>query len=118
MSATLSYLSQALELFTAFDNAMHLPTALVFVTVAVEPGIKKSELEKRLGLSTSASSRHIMMLTKQGDKVRLGHSGHDLVFSETDPLDNRNKRVFLTKKGAALRDHLYLILGRIKPYAS
>ncbi|MBC8036078.1 MAG: winged helix-turn-helix transcriptional regulator [Rhizobiales bacterium] len=112
--ATLTYLAKALELFGVYDGAMHLPTILVFLTVANEPGIKKTELERRLGLSNSACSRHVMMLTKKGDFARLGHVGHDLVFSETDPLDSRNKRVRLTKRGDALRDHLALVLKRIK----
>ncbi len=117
-SSTLSYMAQGLELFLQFDPTMHIPTALVFLTVATSPGIKKTELERRLNLSNSAGSRHILMMTKKGDVARLNHAGHDLIFTDQDPLDSRSHRVHLTKKGAALRDRIIATLKRIPPYAS
>lgn len=107
---TLGYLIQVFDQFRQFDAAMHLPTALVFLRVAMKPGIKKTEIEKELSLSSSAAHRHIAMLTKEGDKARTNNPGFDLVFMDSDPMDSRQKRVFLTKKGATLAQSLLNIL--------
>jgi DNA-binding MarR family transcriptional regulator len=107
---SLGYLLQVFDQFRAFDPTMHLPTALVFLRVAMKPGIRKTEIEKELSLSSSAAHRHIAMLTKEGDTGRTDNPGFDLVFMDADPLDSRAKRVFLTKKGAALAQSLLNIL--------
>lgn len=107
---TLGYLIQVFDQFRAFDPTMHIPTALVFLRVAMKPGIKKADIEKELSLSASSATRHILMLTKEGDKARTNNPGFDLVYTDTDPMDSRAKRVFLTKKGATLAQSLLNIL--------
>jgi len=52
----LGYLIQAFNQFRALNNSMHVPTALVFMQVAMRPGTKKPEIQKRLSLSTSEAS--------------------------------------------------------------
>lgn len=116
--ATLSYMTQGLELFTQYDPTMHIPTALVFLTVASKPGIRKADLERLLDLSHSSGSRHVLVLTKDGDQTRLGKPGHDLIFTDTDPLDSRSKRCHLTKKGGLLKQRLISTLKRIPTHAS
>lgn len=110
-------MAQGLELFLQFDPTMHIPTALVFLTVANKPGIRKAEIEKMLNLSTSSGSRHVLVMTKKGDFTRLNKPGHDLIFTDADPLDSRSLRCHLTKKGAALRDRLITTMKRIPSHA-
>jgi DNA-binding MarR family transcriptional regulator len=110
---SLSFLIQGLELFLQFDPTMHINTALVFLTVAINPGIRKTDIERRLKLSNSAGSRHILMMTRKGDVSRLDRPGHDLISTDTDPLDSRSLRCHLTKKGVALRDRIIATLKRI-----
>jgi len=102
----LGYLIQAFNRFRALNNSMHVPTAVVFMQVAMRPGIRKPEIQKGLGLSTSACSRHIRMLTKEGDKSGTGNDGFGLVWTESDPEDARQKRVWLTPDGVSLAQSL------------
>jgi DNA-binding MarR family transcriptional regulator len=101
----LNKLMQALNQFCSLNHTMHVPTALVFMQVAMQPGIKKPNIQRSLGLSTSACSRHIRMLTKEGYSG-ANASGFGLVWTESDPQDARQKRVWLTLEGVALAQSL------------
>jgi DNA-binding MarR family transcriptional regulator len=92
---------QALKELRALCNSMHLPTILVFMQVAMQPGIQKPYIQRKLGLSTSACSRHIAILTHEG-YTRKKRAGFGLVWTDFDPDDSRQKRVWLTPKGASL----------------
>lgn len=116
-TSPLAYMAKGLELFLQYDPTMHIPTALVFLTVAIKPGIRKAEIERMLNLSTSAGSRHIMVMTKRGDFTRLSKPGHDLIFTDQDPIDSRSLRCHLTKKGLALRASMIATLERIPSHA-
>jgi DNA-binding MarR family transcriptional regulator len=104
-SGDLNKLIEALNQFCSLNHTMHVPTALVFLQVAMRPGINKPVIQRTLGLSTSACSRHIRMLTKEGYSG-TGTSGFGLVWTESDPQDARQKRVWLTPVGVALAQSL------------
>ena len=101
----LNKLIEALNQFCSLNHTMHVPTALVFMQVAIQPGIRKPTIQRRLGLSASACSRHIRMLTKDGYSGTAA-SGFDLVWTDLDPQDARQKRVWLTTDGVALAQSL------------
>ena len=97
----LASLVPSLEQLRGQDSAMEVATALVFIRIALQPGIKKTEIERQLNFTRSAAHRHIALLTVEGDVSRRGpHTcGLGLVFSRPDPEDARAKRLYLTIKG-------------------
>jgi DNA-binding MarR family transcriptional regulator len=104
----LELLMLPLEQLRDQDPAMEVPTALVFMRVALEPGIKKTEIERQLKLTRSAAHRHIALLTREGDISRRGaHTrGLGLVMRKPDPNDGRAKRLYLTRKGQVFAQSL------------
>jgi DNA-binding MarR family transcriptional regulator len=102
----LNKLMLALNQFCELNHTMHVPTAMVFMQVAMQPGIGKPSIQRRLRLSTSACSRHIRMLTREGVSG-TGNCGFGLVWTESDPEDARQKRVWLTPEGVSLAQSLY-----------
>jgi DNA-binding MarR family transcriptional regulator len=101
----LESLIQALSQFRALNSSMPVPTALVFMQVAIWPGIEKPNIQRKLGLSTSACSRHIRLLTREG-YPGSGNGGFGLVWTDSDPEDARQKRVWLTPEGMSLAQSL------------
>lgn len=63
-SPTLAHMAQGLELFLQYDPTMHINTALVFITVAISPGIRKTYIEP---LDSRSLRVH---LTKKGGALR------------------------------------------------
>jgi DNA-binding MarR family transcriptional regulator len=104
----LQALVQPFEQLRSQDSAMEVPTALVFIHVALQPGIKKTEIERQLNLTRSAAHRHIALLTQEGDVSRRGVDtrGLGLVVRKPDPKDGRAKRLYLTRKGEAFAQSL------------
>jgi len=74
-------------------------TIVAFLIVASTPGINSQHLRKRLGVSQSATSRHLALLSEFSWN---NQPGMDLVETVEDPEDRRNKIAFLTEKGKAL----------------
>lgn len=85
----------------------HLPTStvLVFLYVVNKPDLTMREVEKLIGLTSSAASRHVLLLTERGDVAR-NQPGLGLIEQYTDDQDMRVKRLRLTPRGAALADAL------------
>jgi DNA-binding MarR family transcriptional regulator len=83
----------------------HMPssTALIFLYVASKPGVQVRELEDLTGMTNSATSRHVLVLTERGDVAR-NQPGLGLVDQFPDMDDLRIKRLRLTPKGEALAD--------------
>lgn len=65
------------------------------------------ELGEKIGLPNATVSRHLRYL---GDRQRLGVPGMDMVRTEINPENRRQKFVRLTAKGRALRDSLLYVL--------
>lgn len=99
-----------LEKIREFNPHMPSATALVFMYIAAKPGIQVRELEDLTGLTNSATSRHVLVLTERGDVAR-NQEGLGLVEQYPDPFDLRIKRLRLTPKGGALADKLEKING-------
>lgn len=85
----------------------HMPssTALIFLYVASKPGVQIRELEDLTGMTNSATSRHVLVLTERGDVAR-NQPGLGVVEQFPDPNDLRIKRLKLTAKGEALADSI------------
>ena len=80
-----------------------IPTQLILVFLelakAGKKGLTTTDIEKRVGISQSASSRHCRMLT---DMTVRGRSGFKLCTYYQDPIDNRVRYYALNKKGELL----------------
>jgi DNA-binding MarR family transcriptional regulator len=106
---------QPLEQLLDQDPAMEVPTALVFIHVALHSGIRKAQIERQLNLTRSAAHRHVALLTEVGDSRRSTRTrGLGLVRSRPDPKDGRAKRLYLTRKGRAFAQSL-ISSGRGEP---
>ena len=68
----------------------------ILATVAVEPGISMSELEKKANVSQASCSRNVALLS---EIHRLGKPGLGLIVATEDPIFRRRKVVKLTEKG-------------------
>jgi len=111
-SATI--LMQLVEGIREIHPKMEAQKVTALCIVAREPGISMSALSHRLGLTLSAASRNVSLLTDDPKRRSLG-----LVVRYEDPQDRRNKRVKLNERGEAfwqamsrtLDDSLALIGG-------
>jgi DNA-binding MarR family transcriptional regulator len=85
------------------SSEMPAQTLHTFLLVAQSPGISMQDLNAKLELSSSATSRNVSSLSfqKQYEVVGLG-----LVEALEDPKDRRIKRVWLTPKGQAFAKSL------------
>lgn len=66
------------------------------------------ELADKIGLPSTTVSRHLRYL---GDEERPGKAGADLVRSALNPLDRRQRLVFLSPKGVALMNNVKKAMG-------
>lgn len=106
-------LIQAVEEFRKYDPKMELGQLLIYLHTAVRPGIKMTELEALVGLSSSAVSRNVQALSRvsyQRDTEGKPRPGHDLVTQLSDPLDSRAKLVAPTRRGVMLAEKVSTIL--------
>lgn len=92
-------LIQLMETLRAIDPEMPAQTVLTFLYIAQEPNISMRDLQAKLGLASSSTSRNVAALSKHH---KLGKEGADVVEAYEDPVDRRYKRVRLTGKGTAL----------------
>jgi DNA-binding MarR family transcriptional regulator len=97
MSKELRTLANAISAFRDLDQEIQAQTMLTFLCVAESPDpIGMRDLQTRLGVASSSTSRNVAALSKH---QRVGKAGHDLVEAFEDPADRRSKRVRLTAKG-------------------
>ena len=83
-------------------------TALILLYVMSKPGVQIRELEVMTGMSNSATSRHVLVLTERGDIAR-NQPGLGLVEQFSDARDMRVKCLRLTAKGETLADSIEMI---------
>lgn len=95
-SSRVNKLMRALDTIRALDPDIPSQTIVTFLVAMDHEGETISEIRDRLGMSTSSASRNIAALT---DWHRLRKPGLNLLVTETDPMNRRTRRVFLTVKG-------------------
>ena len=98
----------ALSPFYEFRGAMPLQYVTAFLLVAEEEGLGVGEYAKRANVSISVMSRHLQDI---GDRDRNKEPGFGLVTSRANPMNLREKEVFLTDKGRAVRHKLHRALA-------
>lgn len=99
------------------EREMDVNTMLVFFLVVSNPGISMKEIEKASGLSASAVSRNVLLLSDRS--YRKGADGRplpgmDLVVTASHPFDVRAKVVTPTPKGRKLFERVTMTMqGRL-----
>jgi DNA-binding MarR family transcriptional regulator len=90
-----------LNTFRELHADFPMPLALVFLEACQSgnEGLTITQVEKRVGISQSAASRHTRMLTKEGCR---GREGYDLCDWHYDLNDRRIRLLKLNSKGLAL----------------
>jgi DNA-binding MarR family transcriptional regulator len=91
----------------------HHPTLLqsrAFFSVASKQGLSVQEYADHLEISKSTMSRLLLDL---GDRNRKGQRGVRLITSRPNPLNRRKLEYWLTPKGHALFEQLYLLDDKI-----
>lgn len=99
-------LISALGTFRTTSKQANTGSVLVFAIVAQNPGITIGELERKAGMTGSAASRHVSILSADGDRAR-NQPGMGLVMRHTDGADARIKRCTLTDKGVELANKIW-----------
>lgn len=95
------------DIMQGLDPMIQAQTVLTFLYVCEEPDITMRDLQNKLGLASSSTSRNVAALSKHH---RLGKDGADVVEAYEDLADRRSKRVRLTPKGKALAAKINAIL--------
>jgi len=106
MTTSSTALSRAilfLEEFRKIDPEMPMHTALLFLLIAREPGINLKRLSHLTGLGKSVVSRNITLLSEE--------YGKGLVYYREDPVDRRNKMLFVTAAGERVTQTLAGLVG-------
>lgn len=99
----LNRLAGAIEELRSINPELPAQTAMTFLVVALNPGLKIGDIGDRLGVSHAAASRNVGAL---GSGVRGGAAGLNLIATEESPEDSRAKVVNLTSKGMRLAEKL------------
>ena len=99
-------LISALGTFRTTSKQANTGSVLVFAIVAQNPGITIGDLKRKAGMTSSAASRHVSVLSDAGDRAR-NQLGMGLVVSHTDGADARIKRCTLTDRGADLANKMW-----------
>ncbi len=85
------------------DSDMSISQATVFFWVCLNEGRTQADLRQSLGMPSSTASRSLAALSKMH---RLGKEGLDLIEWVECATDRRQKELYLTRKGTALRNRL------------
>jgi DNA-binding MarR family transcriptional regulator len=99
----------AIEVFREFDTAFPASYMVALLLVATKPGKGSSDYAKDLGVAQAVASR---LMLEIGQKSRRGGEGLGLIDSISDPMDLRQRQVFLTPKGKQVIKKILRVLGR------
>ena len=107
---------EALVAFTqdADRDTMPLQYLTTFLLVAMKPGLSVTEYAEFGQRSGSVMSRHLLDL---GERNRKKQPGFGLVVGRPNPMELRKHEYFLTPKGRALFERLYLLLTTVRSRA-
>lgn len=95
--------------FRYLDVDMTVLTMSVFLTVAKEDGILVADIIEQVRSNKSSVSRVLAMLSDIGRREKAGLG---LVRAVEDPVNRRNKRVYLTDEGVKLVNSVAGTLNR------
>ena len=98
-------MARAVEQFRKLQPDAPVLRVIVFMTVALKPGITMREMEKGLKISQTTMSRHVAVLGTAGFKDPMTgtrQEGWGLLEAMRDPEDYRQKRLWLRPKGRKL----------------
>jgi len=103
-------LHKAIEALRAIDPEMqgNVMQAFLIVALTKEEGISHQDLAKQVGVSQSAISRNVGMLSAW---TPYKETGPGLVDSVSDPMNMRQKIVRLTPKGRKFSETLTTIMA-------
>ncbi len=107
--AWLNNISDAVEMMREIHPDMTLNQVMVFLTVAVRPGVTQREIMETLGVADSSASRIVAILSDYGNR---GTGPFKLIELVEDKRDRRNKLLHLTKKGQSLASKLAAAASR------
>ena len=103
-----------LEIFRETYRDIAAPTIETFFRIAAagERGLLMKDLERTTGMSQSAISRHVQLLSaKTWRRPRQPRAdGLGLVVTREDPTDARRKIAYLTERGQEMWDYLTEIM--------
>ena len=102
---TLLGMASAVEQFRRYQPDAPVSRVIVFLTVALKPGITMREVEKGLKVSQTTMSRHVAILGTAGFRDPMTgkrERGWGLLEAMRDPEDYRQKRLWLRPKGRKL----------------
>jgi len=100
-----------IEELRKIDQLLTVNTAATFLVVALSSdhrsGLNMREIEKRLGMPSSTTSRNVQALSMR----HADGTGHNLLETVPDPKDPRAKLVFLSVKGNRLWQIINTLMG-------
>lgn len=88
-----------MDLFRALRPTMPLQYVTTFLLVALDEGQCVAEYARKLGVSPSVMSRHLLDI---GERNRHMEAGFGLVTFRKNPMNERENQIFLTDKGRAV----------------
>ncbi|MEC9435594.1 MAG: MarR family winged helix-turn-helix transcriptional regulator [Pseudomonadota bacterium] len=97
--AALRRLLAAVSAIRAEDPEMPLQQVALFLEIAICEGQSLNELQHRIGMANSSTSRGVTSLST---RVMQGRRGLGLVSNEPDPTERRRNLHNLTPKGESL----------------
>lgn len=101
-----------IEAFRSLDENMPIQQAAVFLTIALNEGASQKDIAEIANLGQGSASRNIAAFLSLN---RFKRKGHNLLRAESDPMELRIKRHYLSKKGTEFAQNLAQILrGRGK----
>lgn len=85
------------------DPRMEVTGIQIFLIAALNEGASFQEIKKSSGLTRSSTSRWLLYWgTGSYSHNSIRRAGQGYLKTESDPMDNRVKRVYLTEKGQSL----------------
>lgn len=106
--AALRRLLAAVSVIRAEDPEMPLQQVALFLEIAIREGQSLNELQHRIGMANSSTSRGVTSLST---RVMQGREGLGLVSNDPDPTERRRNLHNLTPKGESLARHCVEVLS-------
>lgn len=100
---TASRLVRSLSRFRDLHTDMTVAQLMCFMLIVERPGITQRDLYQLLGMTDSASSRIVAILSDIGSR---GTPGLGLVDMRTNPMDRRERLLYLTHRGSRLAEDM------------
>jgi DNA-binding MarR family transcriptional regulator len=108
----LTKLLDVLELFRMIRATMPMQYVVTLMLVATDEGRNVQEYARKLGVSPSVMSRHLLDI---GERNRYMEEGFGLVTYRANPRNLREHEYFLTDKGRRITQSIVRIMKRAHP---